>query len=107
MILPSRHKIRGIDLGALLSGGINKIEVYRKIKVGIIPTGSEIINRITSYNVCYTKLLRGYELASGSIRVHDPEIQKRIFSIVGIKEDEVMEKFGFLLESFKFSYNFV
>ncbi len=44
MILPSRHKIRGIDLGALLSGGINKIEVYRKIKVGIIPTGSEIIN---------------------------------------------------------------
>lgn len=50
----------------------------------------------------YDLVLNGYELASGSIRVHDPEIQKRIFSIVGIEEDEVMEKFGFLLESFKF-----
>ncbi|MBN2618800.1 MAG: aspartate--tRNA ligase [Spirochaetales bacterium] len=50
----------------------------------------------------YDLVLNGYELASGSIRVHDPEIQKRIFSIVGIKEEEAMEKFGFLLESFKF-----
>lgn len=50
----------------------------------------------------YDLVLNGYELASGSIRVHDPEIQKRIFAIVGIEEEEVMEKFGFLLESFKF-----
>lgn len=50
----------------------------------------------------YDLVLNGYELASGSIRVHDPEIQKRIFSIVGIKEEEAMDKFGFLLESFKF-----
>lgn len=50
----------------------------------------------------YDLVLNGYELASGSIRVHDPEIQKRIFSIVGIGEEEAMDKFGFLLESFKF-----
>ncbi|MGL1892951.1 MAG: aspartate--tRNA ligase [Spirochaetaceae bacterium] len=50
----------------------------------------------------YDLVLNGYELASGSIRVHDPEIQKRIFSIVGIQEEEAMSKFGFLLESFKF-----
>ena len=50
----------------------------------------------------YDLVLNGYELASGSIRVHDPEIQKRIFSIVGIKEEEGNQKFGFLLDSFKF-----
>ena len=43
LILPSRHKIRPIDLGALLAGGITTIKVYRKPKVGIIPTGSELI----------------------------------------------------------------
>lgn len=43
LILPSRHKIRPIDLGALLAGGITSIEVYRKPLVGIIPTGNELI----------------------------------------------------------------
>jgi len=43
MILPSKHKIRPLDLGALISGGIDTIRVYRKPKVGIIPTGSEIV----------------------------------------------------------------
>ncbi|MGL1891494.1 MAG: molybdopterin biosynthesis protein [Spirochaetaceae bacterium] len=44
MILPSNHKIRGIDLGALLSGGVKEVEVFRQISVGILPTGTEIIN---------------------------------------------------------------
>ena len=43
LILPSRHKIRPIDLGALLAGGITSIEMYRKPLVGIIPTGNELI----------------------------------------------------------------
>ena len=43
LILPSRHKIRPIDLGALLAGGITKVQVYRKPTVGIIPTGNELI----------------------------------------------------------------
>lgn len=43
MILRSKHKIRPMDLGALLSGGIETIQVYEKPKVGIIPTGSEIV----------------------------------------------------------------
>lgn len=50
----------------------------------------------------YDLILNGYELASGSIRIHDPEIQKRIFSIVGFPEAEAEEKFGFLLESFRY-----
>ena len=43
MILPSFHKIRPFDIGVLLSGGITKIEVFRKPKVAIIPTGSELV----------------------------------------------------------------
>ncbi|MBQ5682015.1 MAG: molybdopterin biosynthesis protein, partial [Peptococcaceae bacterium] len=43
LILPSRHKIRPIDLGALLAGGITTVKVYRKPRVGIIPTGNELI----------------------------------------------------------------
>lgn len=44
MIIPSSHKIRAIDLGALLSGGINELEVFKLLKVGILPTGNEIIS---------------------------------------------------------------
>ncbi|HHV39441.1 MAG TPA: molybdopterin biosynthesis protein [Tepidimicrobium sp.] len=44
MIVPSGHKIRPIDMGALISGGIDKLKVYKRPRVGIIPTGTEIID---------------------------------------------------------------
>lgn len=50
----------------------------------------------------YDLVLNGYELGSGSIRIHDPEIQKRIFKIVGFDEAEAQERFGFLLDSFTY-----
>jgi aspartyl-tRNA synthetase len=50
----------------------------------------------------YDLVLNGYELASGSIRIHDPELQKRIFNIVGIGPEEGEKKFGFLTEAFKY-----
>ena len=43
MILPGRHRIRPIDVGVLLSGGITRVEVYAKPIVALIPTGTEII----------------------------------------------------------------
>jgi len=43
MILPSSHQIRAVDIGVLLAGGILEVEVLAKPKVGIIPTGTEII----------------------------------------------------------------
>jgi len=46
MILPSKHKIRPVDIGALISGGIDEIEVYKKPKVALIPTGSEIVENV-------------------------------------------------------------
>ncbi len=50
----------------------------------------------------YDLVLNGYELASGSIRIHDSELQKRIFKIVGFSEEEGKQKFGFLTEAFKY-----
>ncbi|MCL2318681.1 MAG: molybdopterin biosynthesis protein, partial [Treponema sp.] len=43
MILPGRHRIRPIDIGVLLSGGITRLEVYAKPRVAIFPTGTEIV----------------------------------------------------------------
>ena len=50
----------------------------------------------------YDLVLNGYELASGSIRVHDPELQQRIFNVVGFPKEIAEERFGFLLESFRY-----
>jgi aspartyl-tRNA synthetase len=50
----------------------------------------------------YDLVMNGFELASGSIRIHDPDLQKRIFRIVGFSEEEGQRKFGFLTEAFKY-----
>ncbi len=50
----------------------------------------------------YDLVLNGYELASGSVRIHKKDIQKKIFEIIGIEEKEANEKFGFLLDAFKY-----
>ena len=50
----------------------------------------------------YDLVLNGYELASGSIRIHDSELQKRIFRIIGLSDEEGAAKFGFLTEAFKY-----
>jgi aspartyl-tRNA synthetase len=50
----------------------------------------------------YDAVYNGNELASGSVRIHDPELQQRIFRALGIGAEEAREKFGFLLEAFRF-----
>ena len=47
-------------------------------------------------------VLNGIEMCSGSIRITDPVLQGRIFSLLGFSEEEAKEKFGFLLEAFKY-----
>lgn len=50
----------------------------------------------------YDIVLNGVELGGGSIRIHDRDLQDKIFTLLGLDEKEKQEKFGFLLEAFKY-----
>jgi aspartyl-tRNA synthetase len=50
----------------------------------------------------YDLVCNGVELASGSIRIHDAALQKRIFSFLGFSEEQAQKRFGFLLEAFRY-----
>ena len=50
----------------------------------------------------YDLVLNGIELASGSVRITDPALQNRIFGLLGLSKEEANEKFGFLLEAFRY-----
>jgi aspartyl-tRNA synthetase len=50
----------------------------------------------------YDLVCNGFELASGSIRIHDPAIQQRVFSTVGFPPAEAQKRFGFLLDAFQY-----
>ena len=50
----------------------------------------------------YDLVLNGIELSSGSIRITNPQLQSRIFSLLGLSDEEAKEKFGFLLDAFRY-----
>lgn len=51
---------------------------------------------------CYDLVLNGDEITSGSIRIHKPDIQKKVFDMIGLTDEEAKMKFGFMLEAFKY-----
>ncbi len=50
----------------------------------------------------YDMVLNGAEVGGGSVRIHDPEMQRAVFGLLGIGEEEAQEKFGFLLDALKY-----
>lgn len=55
-----------------------------------------------AYADCYDLVLNGMEMGSGSIRIHKPEMQREVFKLLGLTEQEMQEKFGFLLSAFSY-----
>lgn len=52
--------------------------------------------------LAYDLVLNGWELGSGSIRIHEPALQRRVFNLLGISDDEADRRFGFFLQPFKY-----
>jgi len=59
-------------------------------------------DKANCYSRAYDLVLNGYELLSGSIRIHDAVTQKKVFDAIGLTEEEAKEKFGFFLDAFKY-----
>ena len=82
--IPAHHPFTmpHVDDESLLDGGIDDLLKVR--------------------SQAYDLVLNGWELGSGSVRIHRPDVQQRIFSLLGITADEAQLKFGFLLDAFRY-----
>ena len=50
----------------------------------------------------YDLVINGYEVAGGSIRIHNPELQRSVFEILGIEKEEAQDRFGFFIDALKY-----
>ncbi len=61
-----------------------------------------LTDKANCYSRAYDLVLNGYELLSGSIRIHDSYTQSKVFEAIGLTLEEAQEKFGFFLDAFKY-----
>ena len=54
------------------------------------------------YAKAYDMVVNGAELLSGSIRITNPDLQKKMFSMLGLSDEEAYQKFGFLMDAFRY-----
>ena len=70
------------------------------------PRDEDVDKLLTDKSNCYAKaydiVINGYEVGGGSIRIHDSKIQNIMFEALGLDRNDVNDKFGFLLEAFKY-----
>lgn len=70
------------------------------------PNEDDIDKLMTDKENCYSRaydlVLNGYELLSGSIRIHDQALQEKVFEAIGMSQEEAQNRFGFFLEAFKY-----
>ena len=54
------------------------------------------------YAYCYDIVINGYEAGGGSLRIYDQKIQKKIFELLGLSDEDIKNRFGFFIEAFKY-----
>lgn len=59
-------------------------------------------DKANCYSRAYDLVLNGYELLSGSIRIHDQQLQEKVFEAIGLDPQQAKERFGFFLEAFRY-----
>ncbi|MCH5138659.1 molybdopterin biosynthesis protein [Clostridiaceae bacterium UIB06] len=84
LIIPSGHIVRPVDIGSMLAGGVNTIEVYKKPVVGIIPTGTELVEP-------------GSELKIGDII----DFNSRVFSGQVIQYGGIPKRYGIVKDNYE------
>ena len=71
-----------------------------------MPKDEDVDKLLTDKANCYSKaydiVINGYEAGGGSIRIHDGEVQKKMFEALELNEEQIKEKFGFFVESLKY-----
>ena len=70
------------------------------------PKDSDIDKLLTDKANCYSKaydiVINGYEAGGGSIRIHDQEVQKKMFEALELTDEQIKEKFGFFVDALKY-----
>ena len=66
------------------------------------PHPEDVDDLKTARAVAYDLVLNGYEIGGGSLRIYQPEIQAKVFTTIGLTDQEARDKFGFLLEAFEY-----
>ena len=70
------------------------------------PKDEDIDKLISDRGNCYSKaydiVINGYEAGGGSIRIHNADVQKKMFEALGFTYEEAYEKFGYLMDAFKY-----
>ncbi|MEW6059096.1 MAG: aspartate--tRNA ligase [Actinomycetota bacterium] len=66
------------------------------------PADPSDLDPATAKARAYDLVLNGFEMGGGSIRIHDPEVQRRIFKVLGLSAGETEEKFGHLIRAFRY-----
>ncbi len=57
---------------------------------------------IKALSASYDIVINGYELGSGSIRIHEPELQQKVFEVLGVSPEAIADRFGHMLEAFQY-----
>ena len=69
-------------------------------KTDEIPMLDEDPSKVNAY--AYDIVINGYEAGGGSIRIHEADLQNKMFKILGLSEEDCQQKFGFLMDAFKY-----